>query len=319
MKYLVTAIGSISAEAVIQALSQQSGAVAVGCSIYPREWTAASRLVDCFHQVPPACDTTAYLSRLIEICKSEQISHVIPLTDPEVDVLSADRPRFDEIGVKLCISPQPAIRLARDKLAIHQCFANHPRIRPIQTADLQEEGSPDFGYPLLAKPRHGRSSERQVDIPDPTALRFWRGRLSEEDYVVQPRCNGEVFVVDMVRQPDGRRSAAMTRRELLRTPNGAGLTVHMQPGHACDMLALEAAGILGLSGCVNMEFLVGNGVPLLMDVNPRLSAGIAFSMMSGYDMVSNHLRCFDGRQIEDCMPPPDRVYARGLVEYSPQD
>lgn len=291
----------------------------IGCNMHPKEWTAPSRLVERFHQVPSARDSAAYLSRIIDICKSERISHVIPMTDPEVDVLSQDRHHFDDAGVTLCISPQPAVRLSRDKLAIHQFFADHPRIRPIETADLQEEGDADFPYPLLAKPRRGRSSEGQLNIPDADALRFWRARLSSQDYVLQPYRVGEVFVVDVVRQPDGRRSAAMTRRELLRTPNGAGMTVRMQPGHACDALALEAAEMLGLCGCVNMEFLVVESMPLLMDVNPRFSAGVAFSMMSGYDMVSNHLRCFDGGQIEPCMAPPDKVYARGLVEYPMQD
>ncbi|MFT3896975.1 MAG: ATP-grasp domain-containing protein [Thermomonas sp.] len=309
----------MAAESVIRAIASRAGAMVIGCNMHPREWTAASRLVERFHQVPSARDSAAYLSRVIDICKSEGISHVIPLTDPEVDVLSQDRHRFDDAGVTLCISPQAAISLSRDKLATHLCFADHPRIHPIRTADLQDEGNPGFPYPLLAKPRRGRSSEGQLNIPDADALRFWRARLSGQDYVLQPYRAGEVLVVDVVRQPDGRRSAAITRRELLRTPNGAGMSVRMQPGHACDALAIEAAEILGLYGCVNMEFLVVDGMPLLMDVNPRFSAGVAFSIMSGYDMVSNHLRCFEGGQIEPCMEPRDKVYARGLVEYPMQD
>lgn len=319
MRYLVTAIGSMSAEAVIQAIARRPNAAVVGCNMYPKEWTAASRLVERFHEVPSARDSQVYLSRLLDICMRERISHLIPLTDPEVDVLSADRQRFDEMGITLCISPQPAIRTARDKLALHQCFADHPRIHPIPTTYLQGEEHPGFPYPLLAKPRHGRSSEGQVHIADPSALQFWRSRLAGQDYIVQPRCAGDVFVTDVVRQPDGGRSAAMTRQELLRSPNGAGMTVRMQPGHACDALAVEAAKILGLYGCINLEFLVADGAPLLMDVNPRFSAGVAFSMMSGYDMVSNHLRCFDGGQITPCAPPPAKVYARGLVEYFLQD
>lgn len=319
MRYLITAIGSMSAEAVIQTLSRRPGAVVVGCSMYPKEWTAASRLLERFHQVPPARDAAAYLSRLVELCKSEQISHVIPLTDPEVDVLSANRELFDAMSVMLCISPEPSIRIARDKLAVHDRFAEHPRIRPIPTANLQGKGIPDFSYPFIAKPRYGRSSEGQMDIPDATALDFWRQRLVGQDYIIQPRCTGDVFVVDVVRQADGSGSAAMTRRELLRTANGAGMSVHMQPGHACDALALAAAEILGLCGCVNLEFLIVDGMPLLMDVNPRLSAGVAFSLKAGYDMISNHLRCFDGGQVEPSVPPPNSVFARGLVEYCTQD
>lgn len=319
MKCLVTAIGSMSAESVIQAISLQPGVEVVGCDMHPMEWAAASRLINRFYLVPPARNETAYIFKLLEICRLETISHLIPLTDPEVDVLSANMLSFHEAGVIICVSPQSAIRTARDKLAVAQEFSQHPRIRSIPTADLQDATDFDFLYPMLAKPRWGRSSEGQVHIPDVAALKFWRTRLAEQAYVIQPLYSGDVFVVDVVRQPDGSRLAAMTRQELLRTSSGAGMSVRMCPGHVCDALATEAADILGLCGCVNMEFLVVDGSPLLMDVNPRFSAGVAFSMMSGYDMAANHLRCFDGGVVEPCQPPPDKIYVRGSIEYSLQD
>ncbi len=319
MRCLVTAIGSMSAEAVIRGIMRQPGTEVVGCNMYPKEWTAASRLVKHFHLLPSSQDEESYVARLLEVCKNEQISHIIPLTDPEVDVLSANRQRFNEIGVTLCISPQPAIQVARDKLAVYQRFANHPCIHPIPTVDLQDKRHPGFSYPMLSKHRRGRSREKHVLIPDAVTLHFWRTQLAKQDYIVQPHLAGNVFVVDVVRQPDGRRSVAMTRQELVRTANGAGMTVHMQPEHTCDVLALEAAEILDVCGCVNMEFLVVEGFLMLMDVNPRFSAGVAFSVMAGYDMVSNHLRCFDGSQIAPCSPPPSNIYARGFIEYSFRD
>lgn len=319
MRCLVTAIGSMSAEAVIRGIMRQPGAEVVGCNMYPKEWTAASRLVEHFHLLPSSREEESYVARLLEVCKSEQISHIIPLTDPEVDVLSAHRERFSEIGVTLCISPQPAIQVARDKFAVYQRFANHPRIHPIPTVDLQDGRQPGFPYPMLAKPRRGRSSEKHVLIPDAVMLQCWRTQLAKQDYIVQPHLAGKVFAVDVVRQPDGRRSVAMTRQELVRTANGAGMTVHMQPAHTCDGLALEAAEILDVCGCVNMEFLFVDGFPMLMDVNPRVSAGVAFSVMAGYDMIGNHLRCFDGCQIAPCSPPLGKIYARGLIEYSLQE
>ena len=177
----------------------------------------------------------------------------------------------------------------------------------------------DFSWPLIAKPRWGRSSEGQVNIPDAGALRFWGERLAEQDYVVQPFHAGDVLVVDVVRQYDSGVSVAMTRQELLRTTNGAGMAVRMLPGHVCGVQAAEAAEILDLQGCINLEFLLVDGTPLLMDVNPRFSAGVAFSIRAGYDMVINHLHCFDGGFLEPYFPPANIVYTRGFVEYSIQD
>lgn len=318
MKCLVTAIGSISAEVVINHLTLLPGAEVIGCNMHPAAWTPASRLVQRFHQVPSAKDEATYLARLLQICQSEQISHVIALTDPEVDVLSIHHEKFAALGVVLCMPPHLAVQTARDKLEVYRRFAKHPRIRPIATMDFRGARLMALSGPLLAKPRCGRSSEGQVHISDATALKFWEERLDGQDYIVQPLHTGNVMVVDVVRHPDGQ-SAAMTRQELLRTTNGAGMTVRMQPEHICGVLAQEVADILGMHGCINVEFLIVNGTPLLMDINPRFSAGVAFSIMAGYDMVANHLRCFSDKSLEPCSAPPHSVYARGFVEYSLQD
>jgi len=38
-----------------------------------------------------------------------------------------------------------------------------------------------------------------------------------------------------------------------------------------------------------MEFIELNNEFYLIDVNPRFSARVAFSVIDGYDMVNNHL------------------------------
>ena len=55
---------------------------------------------------------------------------------------------------------------------------------------------------------------------------------------------------------------------------------------------------LSIVGCINIEFIKFEGVYYLMDVNPRFSAGIAFSILAGYDVVKNHLNCFIGTEIQ---------------------
>lgn len=316
MKCLVTAIGSMSAEAVIGALKRRGDTTVVGCNIHPRDWVAASRRVDGFHQVAPAHDTPVYLAQLLDICTRDGITHIIALTDPEVDALSAQRELFQAIGVTLCLPHHSAVRLARDKLAVYRQFVGHPRIQPIPTWCLQDTPATGLSYPLLAKPRYGRSSEGLHVIADADALRYWQGRLASQDYIVQPLLKGEVFVTDVVLQADGSRSTAVTRQELLRTPNGAGMTVQMHPRHACDALATEVARHIGLHGCINVEFLIVDNQPCVMDINPRFSAGVSFSMLAGYDMVNNHLNCFNGNPIDAGSAVADTVFTRGYCDYT---
>lgn len=41
-----------------------------------------------------------------------------------------------------------------------------------------------------------------------------------------------------------------------------------------------------------MEFIKHDDIFYLIDINPRFSAGVAFSQVIGYNMVINHLNCF---------------------------
>lgn len=55
--------------------------------------------------------------------------------------------------------------------------------------------------------------------------------------------------------------------------------------------------------------------PLLMDINPRFSAGVSFSMLAGYNMVNNHLRCFNNKHIDSEKEILEKIYTRSYQEF----
>ncbi len=316
MKCLVTAIGSMSAEIVVKRLLQIPDMQVVGCNMHPASWTPTSRFVETYYQVPPASEGSAYVSQVLDICRLEKISYVIVLTDSEIDVLAGCHSLFLSVGSILCISKESVLTKARDKLEIFRIFSEHKKIKPIATFDFEEADFESFSDLIIAKPRRGRSSEKHAQIATLQEFDFWKECLSDKNYIVQPFYNGCVIVVDIVRQPMDQTFAVLVRQELLRTSNGAGMTVRMLPGHICGDLALEVANELNLQGCTNIEFLVVDGVPMLMDVNPRFSAGVVFSFLAGYDMIVNHLNCFSGNSVRPCNVYDDVIYSRAYIEYA---
>ncbi|MFJ3260524.1 ATP-grasp domain-containing protein [Pseudomonas sp. NPDC086581] len=311
---LVTAIGSYSAESVISSLREHWGARVVGTNTQPRNWCATSALLDTFHRVPAARNVTEYVERILRICEAEQVTHVVPLIDPEVDAFALHHEAFAERGITLCMQPLETIRVARDKWLVHQAFRNDALIRTIPTWRLEDLPVPGLDLPLIAKPRDGRNCEGLMQVRDADFLHYVRKRFSDRDYIVQPLLPGEVCVVDVVRQRSSGDWAAMARQELVRTPTGAGLTVRMLADPQLVEMAGQVARVLDVNGCINMEFLVQDGEALLMDVNPRFSGGIAFSHLSGYDMVANHLRCFREAPLDAPVLPAPSIHARRLVE-----
>ena len=67
---------------------------------------------------------------------------------------------------------------------------------------------------------------------------------------------------------------------------------------------------------MNMEFIEDqDGVCHMLECNPRFSGGVEFSCLAGYDCVTNHLRCFEGQEIELAECVKGMYIARKYEEY----
>lgn len=283
---LITAIGSLSAEACLASFNSL-GILPFVCDIYPKEWLLhiSSQNTKGFFQVPLASEES-YITQLLHICHDNHISYIIPLTDPEIDILNTKRTLFAQQGIVLCIPPEKTVSLVRNKKKVYDALKKTD-IDVIPTFLWQERNK--IKTPVIAKLIIGRSSENMYNLSkaeDLTALTNF-----PEQYILQPIIDGKIITCDLVRDRSGNFEFSI-REELLRTKNGAGLTVRMYN----DQELAEQLKFLGIffniEGCVNFEFLKTTTKNYLMDINPRFSAGIAFSQLSGYEMVQNHFRCF---------------------------
>ena len=293
MTILVTAIGSFSADCVISSLNQ-AGHKVIGCDIYPSEWHAVAKDCKAVYQVPLATTGEDYINALLKICRKHQIDFVFPLTDIEIDVLAPHRNRFAQAcSGGLCIQSDETLRIARTKLTTCQFFWDDPLVN-IPKFSESAHTPEDFPLPAIGKPVNGRSSEGLCIIQQQDELMRVKALPG---YILQEKLTGSLFTVDYVRNAAQGTDVAIPRKELLRTKNGAGTTVKI----SCDSTLINMVSYIGrkldVNGCINMEFILHEGNYYLIDINPRFSAGVAFSRMMGYDMVQAHLSCFTGETI----------------------
>jgi carbamoyl-phosphate synthase large subunit len=132
--------------------------------------------------------------------------------------------------------------------------------------------------------------------------------------VLQPLLSGDIFTVDLVRDDEHDKSFAVPRKELIRTKNGAGMSVEVASNKTLAATTQYIGKKLRINGCINAEFLRADGKYCLMDINPRFSAGIAFTRLAGYDMVINHLNCFTGNPIHEPITVKTMTVAKTLTD-----
>lgn len=276
---LITAAGSAAAPAALQSL-RAHGFRVIACDIYPRAWNAACADADAFFQAVPATDASAYLAQLEDAVRREEIDFILPLTDVEVDALCAQKERFAALGCALCVPDAPAAALCRDKLAMNRAIEAAGICDTIPTFSPYGTEPDADAYPLLLKPLRGRSSQGKTIVEDARA--YHAALLQREDYIAQPFLEGGICTVDVARDRFGS-VHCLARQELLRTVNGLGTTVRVLPGHPLEAVCARIAEMAGIVGAVNMEFIVRPDRAFFLEVNPRLSGGVGFSLAAGMD------------------------------------
>ena len=315
---LVTSLGSVAADITIKTLKRLGHRV-VGTDIYPREYVPDALEVESFYRAPLTMDVDNYLPFIEDVCAREGVDFVFPMTDLDIDVFNANRERLSKTGATFCMSPKGALDVIRNKKTLAEFIDEHcPDIKTITTLSLTEckDGTP-FGYPVIVKPYDGRSSIGLYRIHNEYDWAAAMAAIEEpEKYIVQPFVEGPIVMSEMVRQPETGKTVAIVREELLETLNYCALTVRMYHDEGLEARSKELAEALGIRGSVNFEWILDpEGTYHFVECNPRFSAGAEFTVMSGYELIDNHLRCFQGRDIEDYTYRHQMVIARKYEEY----
>lgn len=310
----VTAIGSLSAEAVINGLSK-NGYRVVGGDIHPACWIANSLIVDKFYQMPLATETESYIACLEQICKENEIGYIFPLTDVEVDVLNENRGRFEQNAICVCLAPTKTVKICRNKFLLYKTLERYSVPKLIPTLQAIETLLGEMKFPLICKPNNGRSSEGIYHIQDGQEWDYFKKHERIENYIVQPEIVGNIVTVDIVRNADTGECVSISRKEVIRTGNGAGISVYLFEDSQLKDRSRCIAEALNIHGCVNFEFIACGEDYFFMECNPRFSGGVVFSVLAGYDCITNHMRCFRGEHIDQDVSVKNRHIARKYTEY----
>ena len=297
---LLTAVGSASAYAAHTSL-MAAGYRVIGCDIYPKSWNVNSGEMAAFYTVPLATDADAYAAALADIVRRENVGYIVPLTDVEVDALCIRKEAFGALGATVCCPDASVAALCRDKLRMASTLdtAGLCTVIPTWTADKLPATPP---YPLMLKPVRGRSSQAQTVAHDAEELA--QALRLRDDYIVQPYLPGTVYTVDAARDTRGN-VVTLTRVERLRTVNGLGTAVEICPGHPLDAVCAGILRFAKVTGVVNLEFIRRGDEYYFLELNPRFSGGVGFSVLAGYDFPLVMLHCHTGEPL-----PPAPAFRR---------
>ncbi len=158
----------------------------------------AKSFADAFYRVP-RCREEGYVEALLTICEEEKVSLLVPLYEPEFEILNAARDKFEEIGVKLVLSGEPVTEICNDKRKTAAFFKKYDIPAPETLSDSEVEaviGGEQAEFPLIVKPADGMGSEGIFFAKNRRELEFFYGYV--ENALVQRCARGKEYTIDVL-------------------------------------------------------------------------------------------------------------------------
>ena len=312
---LVTDAGRGSAIAVIRSLGRQGLHVIAADhdrrSAGFRSRYAAERLV----YPDPATDPAAVVELLHRQAGARHVELIVPVTDELLLPLAAARARFEGVSA-LAIPDDDALSLVTNKWATIELAQRLgvpvPRTVLVQSADEALAAAGDLGWPLVLKPAasrvlRGTGIERfEVSYADgPAALTAgmlpFAGRCP---VLLQEYHAGDAYGVELLAE-HGRTLMAFQHRRLHELPiNGGASTLRESVALDPELLghATRLIHELRWQGLAMVEFRVGAGGPVLMEVNGRIWGSLPLAVKSGVDFPLGLAALYLGSRLHGAGP-----------------
>jgi carbamoyl-phosphate synthase large subunit len=224
----------------------------------------------------PRVDDPAYVAALAALVAEHDVRLVVPLTDLDQEIVSAAR---DELAPALVLAPSPAVcRTMGDKYLAHLFFEEHgiPSPRTWLPADVPG----DARYPLLVKVREGFGSRHIYRSDDAEQLAFHL-RSTPVDSMVQERCLGEEFSIDVFCDLDSRCLNAIPR-SMIQSKGGESIKGRSLRDAELIAHGARVAETIGIVGPANVQcFREPDGSLPVTDVNPRFGGAFPLPLAAG--------------------------------------
>jgi carbamoyl-phosphate synthase large subunit len=266
--------------------------------------------VDQRYIVPPATHPD-YLSSILGLIKKENVRVLLPGTEIELFTLTNYRPEIEDAGCVLLASPEPVVRLCRNKWQLYQWLENKGIGTPITTQanDWQSLVS-ETGFPIIAKPTENTGGSRNVAIlKDREELRKFLTDTEgieiilqeyvgdeEAEYTVGVLIAGNGEVIDsiviqrkLIGLSLGSKRIINNKQYSLSTGYSQGFVIkHLQIQQQCEDLAV----MIGARGPLNIQCRLVAGKIKVFEVHPRFSGTTSIRADVGFNEPDILIRNF---------------------------
>jgi hypothetical protein len=311
--------------------AQQPGELRVLCSHTDPE-SPASRVCDLFEVEPKRLDEAAYVDYCLDFVRRQGVDVFLPGKNLRAIVQSRDR--FEAAGTRLVAAADAdTLALVDDKAALYAALgpdlvripdyevvcdlagfdAAYARLRARHATVCFKPAVSLFGLGFKVVVEGGSALDRllkgdlyMVSLDD--ARRCLGERFAFRDLLVMQYLPGAERSVDCLARRGDLVRCVIRRKPL--TPDGPQL-LEDNPDVEAGVRRLTER--LRLDGLFNAQFRDADGIPYLLEINPRMSGGLLYACLSGVAMPYWAVRLALGTAVPADVPTPQTGLRIGKV------
>lgn len=275
---LVTAISGDIGNGIVKILKDTD------CRLYGsdiNEIAAGMDKVDEFWTCKSAFDRD-YIQELLEHCIKKHITHLIPVNEREIEVVSKNRDKFENKGIKLAMQSQEVLDICLDKLETSRYLDGIGLCVP-KVIESREQIKSDQKY--IIKPRKSNGSKGLIICSGSEIKEMYFSDTS----VIQEYIEGDEYTVGLFKNKDVVNSIIFKRR----LKNGYSNYVELTREKAIDEIVDKISQQLDFEGYINLQMRNMNGKFYIFEINPRISGTVRFRHLLGFEDVIWWLDCLD--------------------------
>ncbi|MEW1545953.1 ATP-grasp domain-containing protein [Streptomyces tsukubensis] len=232
------------------------------------------------HVVPLANDPD-YPDAMADLCRDLAVEAVVAGIEPDLLPLAQMADRLAADGVRLWLPGTWSVRACTDKALFHEVLTENGIATPRTWQPQEIDRVPD-GTELVVKPRHGHGAQNVHFVHRREHARVLCELVPKA--IVQERIYGREFTADCLVDRNGRASAVLRHRDLVKGGLATVSTTFDDP-NVQDLVeqTLSAVGARGL--CCVQGFVSGDGTVTITELNLRISGGYPLTEAAGADLV----------------------------------
>jgi carbamoyl-phosphate synthase large subunit len=260
--------------------------VAVDCS----DTAPALYFADKYRLVP-RIDSGRYVDAVIEVCREESISLIVPTIDTELLLLAENKEKIEkETGARLLISDLPVIQVCRNKLNTQRFMEEHGfKVPHLYTGEELE--SDNISFPLFVKPIDGSSSIDTYKVENREQLNAILTLV--KDPMVQDYMEGEEYTIDVFLD-FGSNIITMVPRLRMATRSGEIAKGRIVKDTEIIEDVTRLMNELKPVGHITVQCRKTDRGIEYIEINPRFGGGAPMSIMAGADSCRNLYRLLRG-------------------------